>query len=364
MQPLRLLSVAEQTVEHLRKGLEQGRWSGSLPGVVRLAAECDVSIGVVRAAIRRLETEGLLVARGLGRCRGIAGSSGGTGHLRPLQVGMLLHDPRHSVGDDQGSRLLFLIQRDLEAAGHRIVLSPKSQSDLGHNVRRIARMVSETPADAWVVAAGSRGVLEWFAGQSLPSIALCGRSGGLPIARTGPDKALAYAAAARALVALGHRRIVLITLGTRRKPTPGKVERAFLAELAALGIATGDYNLPEWDETPEGFTALLENLFHTTPPTALIIDETARFIAAMQFLALRRIAVPSQVSMVSTDCEGSLGWCNPPIAQMKWNHAPIVRRIVRWVAAVQQGCPDRETINFPAEFIPGGSIGPVRTGMG
>jgi hypothetical protein len=41
--------------------------------------------------------------------------------------------------------------------------------------------------------------------------------------------------------------------------------------------------------------------------------------------------------------------------------API-RRIVRWVAAVRQGRADRKTINYPAEFIPGNSIGPVRKG--
>jgi len=104
---------------------------------------------------------------------------------------------------------------------------------------------------------------------------------------------------------------------------------------------------------------LLENLFRKTPPTALIIDETARFIAAMQFLARRHIEVPGQVSLVATDFDSSLEWCDPGVAHMIWNPAPIVRRIVRWVAAVGQGKADRQTINFPAEFVPGGSIGPV-----
>ncbi len=139
----------------------------------------------------------------------------------------------------------------------------------------------------------------------------------------------------------------------------GTVERAFLAELAAHGIVTGDYHLPDWEETPKGFSALLESLFRKTPPTALIIDETARFIAAMQFLARRHIEVPGQVSLVATDFDSSLEWCHPGVAHMSWNPAPIVRRIVRWVAAVGQGKADRKTINFPAEFVPGGSIGPV-----
>ena len=36
-----------------------------------------------------------------------------------------------------------------------------------------------------------------------------------------------------------------------------------------------------------------------------------------------------------------------------------MRRVVRWVDAVRKGKADRKTINIPAEFIPGGSIGPV-----
>lgn len=47
---------------------------------------------------------------------------------------------------------------------------------------------------------------------------------------------------------------------------------------------------------------------------------------------------------------------------MQWDNAPIVRRVVRWVSAVRKGKPDRNSIKFPAEFVPGGSIGPVRKG--
>jgi hypothetical protein len=47
---------------------------------------------------------------------------------------------------------------------------------------------------------------------------------------------------------------------------------------------------------------------------------------------------------------------------MHWNTVPIVRRIVRWIDAVAEGHADRKTINFPAELVPGGSIGPVGKG--
>lgn len=353
MQPIRLLSVGEQTVEHLRKGIHEGRWSGRLPGVVRLAEECDVSVGVVRGALRKLEAEGILTAGGLGRCRRIVPPEQGGTPLRSLRVGLLLHD---SINDDP---LLREIQAELESTGHIVFISKKPQGQLNYKVYSIVRMIKESAVDAWIVCAGSRELLEWFAGQSIPTLALYGRSGGLSLARTGPDKAPAYLDAIRQLIALGHRRIVMITLAGRRKPVPGTIERLVLEEIRAHGIETGPYNLPDWEETPEGFNALLENLFRTTPPTAMIVDETQKLITTMQFLACRHLDVPGQVSLISPDCDTVLSWCRPSIARMEWNNEHIVRRVVRWVAAVRKGNPDRDTINVPATFVSGGSIGPA-----
>jgi DNA-binding LacI/PurR family transcriptional regulator len=359
MNQIRLLTVGEQTVKHLRKGIQEGRWSERLPGVVRLAAECDVSTGVVRAALRQLEAEGLITAGGLGRCRSITAGGEDRPQSRMLRIGILLYDAKFAQISDQGSRVVLEIQRKLEASSHTVFFTKKSQGDLKHNVRLIARQIEATPADAWIVVSGSSEVLKWFANQTVPCIALYGRTGGLAIARTGPEKLPALIAATRHLIDLGHRRIVLIGLSPRRKPALGRAERAFLDELTAHGICVGDYNLPDWEETPKGLTALLERLFHATPPTALILDETPQVIAVMQFLARRCIQIPSQLSIVSTDSQESFVWCNPPISHVVWDPKPIVRHVVRWVTDVQRGRQDRTTVNFPAQFIPGGSIGPA-----
>ena len=94
MHPIRLLSLAEQVAAHLRQGLNDGRWSGRLPGVLRLAVEFDVSTGVVRAALRQLEAEGLLSGRGLGRSRVIAASAAAAGWVTAS-----LHEPERSVSE-------------------------------------------------------------------------------------------------------------------------------------------------------------------------------------------------------------------------------------------------------------------------
>lgn len=357
MQPIRRHSLPERVAEHLREGIRDGRWSGRLPGVPRLAADLDVSRHTIRLALRFLEGEGLLAGRGPGRSRGIAAKPTAAG--RPsLRIAVLRHDARME-DNPQTSMVLAEIMHSLNEAGHEAFFCGKSQLELKHDPTRLTRLLKETPADAWVVESGARPLLEWCSKQTSPCLALYGRTEGLPLARTGPDVIPAYRAATRRLVALGHRRIVLIISEAHRKPTAGKSALAFLEELSAHRIATGDYNLPDWKETPDGLHQLLDKLFEKTPPTALIIDEIPHFFATLAYCARRGIRVPDQVSLVSTDCATMADWCQPGIAHMRWDNDAIVRRVMRWVESIRKGRHDLRTIDFPAVFVPGGSIGPV-----
>ena len=67
MRPVRQTPKHELVAARLRDGLHEGRWSGGLPEVQRLAAELDVSAAIARRALRQLETEGVLTGRWLGR---------------------------------------------------------------------------------------------------------------------------------------------------------------------------------------------------------------------------------------------------------------------------------------------------------
>ena len=78
MHPIRRLSVAEQTAGHLRQALQAGRWADGLPGVLRLAAELQVSKKAVRTALLMLEKEGVLRGRGRSRGRMPAGAGSAT----------------------------------------------------------------------------------------------------------------------------------------------------------------------------------------------------------------------------------------------------------------------------------------------
>lgn len=352
--PLTLLSRAEQVAAHLRAELMTGRWTGALPGILALGKDLGVNHNTIAAALELLEAEGLLVSQGHGRPRRIVLPKGKV-QAPALRIQILPYEKQ-----DRAENVSIELMNRLDSAGFAADFAPKTQHELGMNAKRVARLVAATPGDAWVIYAGSREVLEWFAHQPIPAIAMFGRFVGLPIAAASPRKAPAFMAATRRLIELGHRRIVMLAREERRKPKPALVEQLFLDELAAHGITPGPYNLPDWEDHPAGFHACLDALFRHTPPTALIIVEPKLFTAAQQHLARKGIVAPEQVSLVCDDPDPTFTWCDPPVSHIRWDSRPVVNRVVRWAGNIARGRDDRRQSFATAEFIEGGTIGPVK----
>ena len=339
---------------HLRGELERGRWQGKMPGVIRLARELGAARKTVEAALCEMEKEGLLVAQGHGRGRVIATTDAQV--KRPLRIAILVLEPA-AVALTEGY-IVDLLRR-LGEAGHHVFFTNECLEGLRMEVKRVAKVVHRTEADAWVVGAGSLEVLEWFAAQPLPAFALFGRRHGLPIAGVGPDMIAACATATRRLIELGHRRIILLGRRLRRLPQPGACERVFLQELAAHGIQTGSFNLPDWEETTDGFHACLKELFRVTSPTAIMVEEVPHLYATLQFLAVRGLQVPGDVSLVCCDYHPTFEWSQPMISHIRWDSLKVVPHILRWANNVALNKDDLRQKITPAEFVEGGTIGPV-----
>jgi len=350
--PFVLRTAAEQVAAHLRDEILGGKWTALLPGRERLAGDLGVNAKTVEAALRQLEQEGVLRNPGKGRRRIIVVRE--SHPVAPLRIALLL-----SEKDDARVDFIVDIRQHLLLSGHEAFYAEQSLVDLAMNPKRISTLVSRTTADAWVVVAGSREVLESFAAGPVPTFALFGPMTGIRLAGAGPRKAPAIAEATRTLLGLGHRRIVMLVRPRRRRPVPALPEQAFLDELQAHGIVPAPYHLPEWDESPERFHTMLESIFRLTPPTALIVDEAALFVAVMQFCLTHRLRVPEDLSLVCTDADPAVAWCRRSVAHIDWNRGPVLRRVFQWADQLSRGKSDRRQTGSVARFVPGDTIGPV-----
>lgn len=313
-----------------------------------------MGITSVEAALRLLEWEGILAPQGAGRVRRITAPSQSSDKRR-LRIAILAYEPS---GLSEG--IFSDVAHALRQAGHDASFARTSLLELGMNVKRVATLVEKTEADAWIVCSAPREITEWFSSRPKPAFALFGRRRGVRIASVGPDKSSAVAEATRRLLGYGHEKIVCLVRPDRRLPVPGAPESAFLAELTAHGIAPGPYHLPDWQDGIDGFQSRMESLFQVTPPTALIVDEPMMVIAALQFLARKRLLVPEDISLISTDSNPSFQWSRPSISHVSWDHLPILRRTVNWARNIAREKEDRRETHTRAEFVAGGTIGPVK----
>lgn len=357
MGPFQRQSLIVQTATHVRNGIASGRWAGVLPGVLNLAKELGVSKDTVRGALRLLEGEGVVSGQGPGRRRAVTGRQHRRSVRRTLRV-VLLIDAHLPLNSAHSIELLISIKLTLQAAGHTCVFAEKSLAQLA-TLHQLAQLVGEAKADAWIVYSATREVLEWFARQETPVLALGGRSLGLPIASAHTDVSRAMAAAVKAMVRLGHRRIVLIAGMLWRHPQPNLSARLFLDCLKRHRIRVSNFNLPEWEETPVGLESMLKSLFSVTPPTALIFVEPSACVAALIFLAGHGIIVPRDLSLVSLLPDPAFSLLRPDIAHFDWPIPALVDNAARWIKSVALGIPDRKAVLFHAKLNPGGTIASV-----
>lgn len=352
MQERRILSAAEQVAEFIREDILRGTWGDELPGQEYFSKRMGIGKDTIQRAFQLLEKQGLVVPRGSGRRRRI--------HLPEDHAPVSLHI-RILLYEKDGRTVapVHVIRHRAELNGHVVEFADKDLHDLKMDPTRIARYVSKNPADAWVINAGSREVLDWFSQQDFPAFALFGNAEGINMAGTGANHLKVVEQYVDQLVGLGHQRIVMLVREERRKHGPGPTERGFLARLALHGIETGTYNLPDWEERPEALQACIESLFKLTPPTAIIIDEPPFYFAVNEHLHRMDVRVPEQVSLVCIGEDPAFLWTRPKVSHTKIDDQPITRATLRWIDDIAKGKDNLRKIIVQPQTVNGETIGPA-----
>lgn len=350
MKPIEILSAPEQVARHLKAQIQMRTWTGIMPGGAALARELGIGRTTADSALDLLAAEGIVESQGARRRRQIVKADLSLDD-KPISVGLLLYEP-----EDASNPHVFELRKQLFTTRFRMELAPKTLLELGHNPSRVDKMLRDHPYDAWVIHAGSEPVLRWCSELSIPAFALFGRMKDLKIPGVKPDKIPAMRDALRIVTGLGHRRMVLLVREERRSPSYGNFEKVFLEELAALGILTGNYNIPDWQETPSGLRSCLEKLLKITPPSVIFVGDAVLFIAIQNLLRQMNTKASNQVCLICTDHHPNFDWCDPPIPHFSWDHRATVRQIVNWLRQMSRGKPTYKQTFAPTKFVHGDLI--------
>ena len=285
MKPFRSRSTSEQLADHLRGEILRGAFGTTMPGIKKLVKGLGVNSRAVNDALKLLESEGILAGQGERRRHRIVMEK-----KKPPPAMRIAFVPFDVASKTEPLNLEIL--RTLSEHGHDPFFTGKTLMDLNFDLRRIAGMVGQIEADAWIVTSAMRPVLNWFVAKRLPAFALYGAPLGLPIAGACPDHAPVMLDVCRRLLGLGHRRIVMLLYRGQVDLATARIAPMLLDEMERHGISTSRYNVPQWQDSPEGFHRFLKSMFQSSPPTALIVEEVAHLIAILQFCGQRGIRVP------------------------------------------------------------------------
>ncbi|MDX1680782.1 MAG: substrate-binding domain-containing protein [Akkermansiaceae bacterium] len=355
MKPFHAKTASEQLADHLREELLRGRWTGTMPGQHQLLTELGTGMETIRSALEILQKQGYLKAQGKGKRRLITIPE--EAQITSLKVRVLPYDEENKIAP-----FVLDFVRMAHDDGHQVEIQGKTLYDLKMNADKVSRYVSRFPADAWVVVSGKGEVLKWFSEQDFPTFALFGRIRDIEIASVNVRPYEAISEFVNRLLDQGHRRIVWMVRGERRKPRPGALEQHFLDLLESRGIEVGSYHLPEWDESREGLERCLDQLFRFSPPTAIIVTEAQLYLAVQNSVNRRGMRVPEDLSMVCMDVfenDPSLDWITPQVSHYRWHWQPVSRRMMKWLHNVAIGKKDLAQTFLEAEYVEGETIGPV-----
>ncbi len=349
---LKTYTLVDQVANHLREEITRGRWTTHLPGRDFLVKELGVNGGTVARAIAKLEMEGVLQAQGKGKRRRVVRD---LPRSQPTtRVRMMLYEAR-----DIYDPMIVGLSHKLESLGHQVTFTPKSLMELKHDTKRVIATLEKEPADAHVLLAAPRFVLEELATRSIPTFALFGRMSGIPIAGVGPDTIETMRDTIQSLVDNGHQRIVKLSRAESVQPELGRLEQIFLKELEMHGLPASSYNLPYWENDAEGLRHCLDQLFRITPPTAIIMDEWMLYYVLQNYLAGKRGDAYRDAICISMDHHTSFHWCQPPVPHFKWDPDAFVRATVRWVNAVARGAQSKKQLRVKTKFVDNGRLVPI-----
>lgn len=354
---LKRSGMVEQACEYIRREAVSADWGDRLPTVRRLSKELGIATNTVLVAIRRLEEEGFL--KGAGRARRIDLTKLPSKKKGVPRVAII---PRLAFSESSPAlqRSIARLRHHLEAEGH-IVIVTRPQDAFGEETGALMTMIDEIPADLLIVFDASHELLDVLSRRGRPVLAVGGAFSEIPVSSLYTDAGEATGAAVAALCQAGHRRIVLITERAMRERKDSRMIGAYRTALKKSGVTPGRYNLPDWEETPEGLRDLLKELFRVTPPTALILSDHRVLLGTWAFLMENGLRVPADVSLIALEPDDAeVAWMLPEPARIAVNYDSLGDTILQWVETVSTGITGLAALRQDASFFPGKTIGSAR----
>ncbi len=167
---------------------------------------------------------------------------------------------------------------------------------------------------------------------------------------------------AEALIALGHRRIALLTGSTALYPSRERIA-AYKAALTAAAIPFVPHLLRTGSfQADFGMTQTLLLLDERPAPTAIIAGGIVMLPGVVRALRQRRVAIPRDMSLIAAGDSDVADLLQPAIAVVRWDYAEMGRLAAGLaLERIRGGRPSEpRRIVVPSDIVPRDSLAAPR----
>jgi LacI family transcriptional regulator len=344
-----------QTASVLLEEMQGGLWGEWLPGEHALCAQLHVSRKTLRAALDRLQQEGV-VKCGRGQRRRIVSRKPAVATCRSKRVVLLMPTELESL-EPFVVCLIDRLRTYLAEEGYQFE-THASQALYRARVPEGLESLSKALNPAgWVLLHSTELIQRWFAARQLPCVVVGSCYDGIRLSSVDVDYDAICPHAVNQFISRGHKRLTLI------KPqlaTPGdtRTEIAFL-EAAARKNAFGIHgDVVKHDGTVAGVCMRVDSLMaRAQPSTAFLVSRAHHFLTVMTRLLSSGARVPHDVALISCEDESYLEAITPTAARYSKNPKAFFANTSRLVMNMIRGTGRIEECKVMPNFIRGQTLG-------
>ena len=349
-------SLVSQTVEVLRQEIAQQPWGDWLPAERKLCAMFQVSRNTLRAALARLQREGLIRAEH-GAGNRILTRPGRRKRKAPSRdVGLLSPEPLERLRPTQ-TLWIDELRALLNERGCRLHVFHGAQYFRNKPGATLAKLTAQHAHSCWILTLSDEAIQRWFSDSGVPCVVAGSVHAGLSLPSRDLDHRAMCRHAAGVLLGLGHRRLALVIT---QSPRAGDLESeaGFREGLERSSHAGASAVVGHHDGTVDGLRRALGRLMSgQSPPTGLLVANAYHYLAVVTRLGQLGLKIPQDVSVISRDEDPFLSFVIPTPARYAINARALSKSLLEPIVDLMDGrAPARPTVRLMPEFIRGESI--------
>jgi DNA-binding LacI/PurR family transcriptional regulator len=274
---------------------------------------------------------------------------------RPLAIGLHI-DHQVNIDDYYHGTLINTLRRQARADTRRVEFFFHDHLDLrDKGSRDVGAILLHPPLEA-------QADVERLA-QHYPLVVLGGAFPASPVACVDCDNASGTRAAVRHLLALGHRRLLVLSGPLCLSNSRDRAESA-MAELAAHGVLLSERDRVVSQDSvlldPDTEQRIVRRLLEHDRPTAVLAGGFYLALATMQAVRRSGLQIPTDVSVVGFDDPASAPLLDPPLTTVR---QPLELMATQAYALLRQAVDSHTAIlsshKLPMELVVRQSTGPA-----